>query len=221
MNGPRTILLTGAALAIVVVGATIASSQEDSADDDSTGGAETSPSAEPTEPPETQETEDPTPTQTREPPEKERPRTYVGRVDGREATLAVVDQGGEATAYFCDGVSLESWLGGDATTSRLKLSGDNGRLKATIEGGEATGSVRIEGQEFGFTLGQVSAPRGLYRFADTVDGAEVVGGWIVLPSGRQVGLVTVDGQSQPAPRLDPATGEVTVDGQTLTAQRQE
>jgi hypothetical protein len=221
MNWPRTILLTGAALAIVVVGATIVSSQDDEGDSaDDPAAAETSPSSEPTQSPETEDTESPTPTEESSPPEKERPTTYVGRVDGGAATLALVDEGGEATAYFCDGAALESWLGGSATSSRLNLSGDNGDLSARVDGQQATGSVRVEGQRFGFTLRQVSPPRGLYRFADTVDGAEVVGGWIVLPSGRQVGLVTVDGRSQPAPRLDPATGEVRVDGQTLTAQLQ-
>jgi hypothetical protein len=67
-------------------------------------------------------------------------------------------------------------------------------------------------------LRQVNPPRGLYRVADTIDGAEVTGGWIVLPSGRQVGLLTVDGRSRPAPGLDPVTGRVTIGGHTLTAQ---
>jgi hypothetical protein len=220
MNGPRTILLTGAALAIVVVGATIASSQDDQDDsaDDPPATAETSPSSAPTQTSETEDTESPTPTQESSPPDKERPTTYVGRVDGGAATLALVDEGGEATAYFCDGAALESWLGGSASSSRLNLSGDNGELNAMVDGRQATGSVRVEGERFGFTLGQVSPPRGLYRFADTVDGAEVSGGWIVLPGGRQIGVLTVDGRSQPAPELDPATGQVQVDGQTLTAQ---
>jgi hypothetical protein len=203
VNWTRTILLTAVAVAIVVVGASIVSSQQDSADEprDVT---EPSPSSTPTSEPPT--------------PEKKPTATFVGPVDGGVGTLAVVDHAGEVTAYFCDGASLEAWLGGSFTAGRLRLSGDNGALRGRFDGGQATGSVRVGGHRFGFTLRQVSPPRGLYRVADTIDGAEVTGGWIVLPGGRQIGVLTVDGRSRPAPRLDPATGRVTIAGRTLTAQ---
>jgi hypothetical protein len=213
----RTILLTAVALAIVVVGASIVSSQQDSADE-SRDAAESSPSSGPTPTDETEVTESPAPTSESPSPEKKRTTTFVGEVDGGAGTLAVVDHGGEATAYFCDGASLEAWLGGSFTAGRLRLSGDNGALRGSFNGRQATGSVLVEGQRFGFTLRQVSPPRGLYRVADTIDGAEVAGGWIVLPGGRQIGVLTVDGRSRPAPRLDPATGRVTIDGRTLTAE---
>ncbi|HYJ69270.1 MAG TPA: hypothetical protein VEX15_16590 [Nocardioidaceae bacterium] len=221
MNWPRTIVLTGLALAIVIAGATIVSSQQDSdSADGQSEAAEIDPSSAPTETQvtETQATESPTPTSEPPTPEKERTNTFVGRVDGGAGTLAVVDHGGEATAYFCDGASLEAWLSGSATAGRLRMSGDNGGLRGGFNGQQATGSVRVEGSRFDFSLRQVSPPKGLYRVADTIDGAEVTGGWIVLPSGRQIGVLTVDGQSQPAPQLDPATGRVTIDGQTLTAE---
>jgi hypothetical protein len=213
----RTILLTAAALAIVVVGAIVVSSGQDSADEprdvtDSNSGLA---------PTRTREAEiADSPTTASEPPahDKRGATTFVGRVDGGAGTLAVVDHAGEVTAYFCDGASLEAWLGGSFTAGRLRLSGDNGALRGSFDGGQASGSVRVEGQRFGFTLRQVSPPRGLYRVADTIDGAEVTGGWIVLPNGRQIGVLTVDGRSRPAPQLDPATGRVTIDGQTLTAQ---
>jgi hypothetical protein len=213
----RTILLTAVALAIVVVGATIVSSQQDSADEPRDV-AESGPTSAPAQTDETQATESPTPASESPTREKERTSTFVGRVDGGAGTLAVVDHGGEATAYFCDGASLEAWLDGSFAAGRLRLSGDNGAMHGSFNGRQATGSVRVEGHRFGFTLRQVSPPQGLYRVADTIDGAEVTGGWIVLPSGRQIGVVTVDGRSRPAPRLDPATGRVTIDGRTLTAQ---
>jgi hypothetical protein len=213
----RTILLTAVALAIVVVGASIVSSQQDSADE-TRDATESSPSAGPTLTDETEVTESPAPTSESPTPEKKQTTTFVGEVDGGAGTLAVVDHGGEATAYFCDGASLEAWLGGSFTAGRLRLSGDDGALHGSVDSRQATGSVRVEGHRFGFTLRQVSPPRGLYRVADTIDGAEVTGGWIVLPSGRQIGVLTVDGRSRPAPRLDPTTGRVTIDGRTLTAQ---
>ena len=217
MRWARTILLTVVALAIVAVGASIVSSQQDS-DDEPRDVAESGPSPAPTGTNQTQVTESPTPTSESPTPDKDRTTTFVGRVDGGAGTLAVVDHGGEATAYFCDGASLEAWLGGSFTAGRLRLSGDNGSLHGSFNGRQATGSVRVEGNRFGFTLRQVNPPRGLYRVADTIDGAEVAGGWIVLPGGRQIGVLTVDGRSRPAPRLDPATGRVTIDGRTLTAQ---
>ena len=48
-------------------------------------------------------------------------------------------------------------------------------------------------------------------------GAEVDGGWIVLPDGRQVGILKREGKPSAAPRIDPGTGAVTVDGRQLTA----
>jgi hypothetical protein len=58
----------------------------------------------------------------------------------------------------------------------------------------------------------VQAPSGLYRATSTVRGARLVGGWIVLPSGDQVGLLNLGRTPRPAPVLDPAAEAVTVDG---------
>jgi len=103
----RTILLTAVALAIVVVGASIVSSQQDSADE-TRDVTESSPGSGPTPTDETQVTESPAPASDSPTPEKKQTTTFVGEVDGGGGTLAVVDHGGEATAYFCDGASLEA-----------------------------------------------------------------------------------------------------------------
>jgi serine/threonine-protein kinase len=63
----------------------------------------------------------------------------------------------------------------------------------------------------------VKSPSGLYRLSAQVRGAKVVGGWIVLADGTQVGVLSVDGQAQPAPQLDTSTGGVVVDGTAATA----
>jgi serine/threonine-protein kinase len=47
----------------------------------------------------------------------------------------------------------------------------------------------------------------------------VVGGWIVLPDGTQVGALNVDGQTQPAPALDVESGQATVNGTVVTPER--
>jgi hypothetical protein len=117
---------------------------------------ESSLSSAPTRTAETEPTESSTPTSEPPTPEKKPTATFVGPVDGGAGTLAVVDHAGEVTAYFCDGASLEAWLGGSFTAGRLRLSGDNGALRGSFDGGQATGSVRVEGHRFGFTLRQVS-----------------------------------------------------------------
>jgi hypothetical protein len=220
MNRRLTAMLAAiGALAIIVVGVSL-ESDDDGAGDDEPAASETDPGSEATPASESpSEPESPTGSPTSEETQEQRPMTFVGRVRGGSATVAVVVDGSEATAYFCDGVAIESWLGGKAFDGRLELDGDNGSMDARFNDRRTRGSLRVEGSSFGFTLRQVDPPEGLYRFADTIDGAEVKGGWIVLPSGEQVGLLSVDGESQPAPELDTGTGEVQVDGQTLTVEQ--
>jgi serine/threonine-protein kinase len=63
----------------------------------------------------------------------------------------------------------------------------------------------------------VHKPSALYKAAAKVRNAEVKGGWIVLPDGRQVGVLKVDGTARPAPPLNTAGGVAVVDGSTVTA----
>jgi serine/threonine-protein kinase len=75
-----------------------------------------------------------------------------------------------------------------------------------------SGSVR-----YTFTAPAVTKPSGLYRATAEVRGAKVVGGWIVLSDGYQVGVVTSDDVASTAPPIDPVTGQATVNGTTITA----
>jgi serine/threonine-protein kinase len=50
-----------------------------------------------------------------------------------------------------------------------------------------------------------------------VRNAKVVGSWIVLPDGRQVGVIVEDGVPAPAPALDVAGRTTTVDGTRVAA----
>ncbi len=63
----------------------------------------------------------------------------------------------------------------------------------------------------------VAPPSGLYRASAQVRQAKVVGGWIVLPNGSQVGVVDVAGEPTTAPPLDTATLTTTVNDTTVTA----
>lgn len=163
----------------------------------------------------------PEPDESPEPaPDEPDPVTYVGYVDGGGASVALVVTGDEAVGYVCDGVAVEAWVSGPAVAGRLDLASDDGAtLTGTFDDAEATGETVAGDLSWTFTVEQVDPPEGLYRFADTiVGGAEVVGGWIVLPDGTQVGVVNVDGDPAPAEELDVGTGEVSVDGVTVTAE---
>jgi hypothetical protein len=211
-KGPLLTLLGGGALAgALLVASIVAASGGNDPEPDLAGGQAT-----PTPTP----TPEATPEATEAPEENVEPVTYVGYVDGGGASVAIIIDGDEATAYVCDGATVEVWLNGPAFNGELLLTGDNGELVGSYDEAQATGRTVAFGREWTFTIEEVAPPEGLYQFADTVvGGAEVEGGWIVLPDGTQVGVLTVDGESGPAPALDLATGQVEIEGTTVTVER--
>jgi hypothetical protein len=145
------------------------------------------------------------------------PATHAGKVNGG-GSLAIVIKGASAVAYLCDGVN-EAWLWGSVDGNTLSLHDKTGgTLTGTRGGGKIVGSLTVKGKTWSFSVPSVKKPSGLYRSTATVRGAKIVGGWVVLPDGTQVGRISAaDGTGQGAPPLDLTTGQVTVEGQTLTA----
>jgi serine/threonine-protein kinase len=134
--------------------------------------------------------------------------------------VAIAVRDGKAIAYVCDGRTKEAWLRGDVAddgTMRLTSSPKGSTLTGTLAGSHITGSVQLPGRTWKFTAAKAVKPSGLYRATARVSGAKVEGGWIVLPDGKQVGIVDRDGEPSAAPSIDPQTGAVTVDGEQLTA----
>lgn len=209
-KGPLITLLGGVALAGALLAASMHAAGRDGEPEAAlAGGASPTASPAPSPPAET-----PTPA-----PDGD-PTTYVGYVDQGGASVAIIIDGDQATAYVCDGVRVEAWLHGRAHNGELLLDGDDGQLVGSYDDQQAAGRTIAQGQEWTFAVDLVSPPEGLYQFADTVvGGAEVDGGWIVLPDGTQVGLLTVDGDTGAAPPVDPDTGEVEIAGQSVTAER--
>jgi serine/threonine-protein kinase len=146
--------------------------------------------------------------------------TWAGRVKGGEATVAITAKGGKAIAYVCDGEEIEAWLQGTAAGGRFDLSTRDGTdsLTGTFGDGRAKGTITVGDQDFTFDVAKAKKPSGLYRTTATVRGARLVGGWIVLADGTQVGLATFAGTSVPAPPLDMGSRSATVYGAELTAQ---
>lgn len=208
-KGPLITLAGGGALAAVLLAASVNAASGDG-DDRDLAGDETAASPAPASSPAASES----PAQ--EVAEDPEPVTYVGNVDGGGASVAIIVDGEEATAYVCDGYAVEAWLTGTARNGELVLSAENGELLGSYNDESATGEITAAGLDRTFTVGQVDPPDGLYQFADTVvGGAEVEGTWIVLPDGTQVGLAYVDGEisgtleaDDPAPSIDLETGDV-------------
>jgi hypothetical protein len=150
--------------------------------------------------------------------------TYAGKVSGGSASIAIAVRGGQAVAYFCDGKTAEAWLKGTVTNGVITMTGDhNASLNGSIANGAAAGSIIAVGREWTFTAPMVTDPSGLYRAAAQVRGATVVGGWIVLANGEQVGMINFGDHEESAPPLQgtsanlggtPATA-VRVDGSGL------
>ncbi len=218
-NGPLITLLAGLALAAVLITVNLTVTARGGDDPDPAGfgaaAAPTAPAAAPaTEAPPSSAPSDPPPT----PAAGKVNAVWAGPVNGGGATIAIAVTDGVAVAYLCDGKKAEVWLQGTAAAGKLELTGAKGAtLTGTFGGGKAAGTVAAGGRTWKFTSPAVKKPSGLYRATATVRSAKVVGGWIVLPDGSQVGVVSVDGQPGPAPAIDPATGAVTVDGTALTA----
>lgn len=226
-KGPLLTLLGGGVLAGILLVANVMAVAEDRDVNGDLAGAQSAPTTAPA-PVETEEAEA-TPEATPTTPEATTPEpgsdedappvTYVGRTDDEAAAVAILVTGDEATGYVCDGVT-EAWLNGSATDGELDLTGAEAELTASFDDELASGEVTANGQTWTFEVELVAPPEGLYRVADSIlGGAEVDGGWIVLPDGTQVGVLTMDGESRPAPELDTDAGKVTVDGDAIPVDR--
>jgi hypothetical protein len=124
-----------------------------------------------------------------------RESVFIGHSSGNEMTVAVAVAGEEASAYICDGERIEAWLEGTVSGEQVNLQGRNGaQLTATLTDNAALGTV---------TVAEAGPPAGIYEGKATVDGKPNRIGWIVLPSGRQVGINNAAGNRGPAPALDP------------------
>ncbi|QQM44319.1 hypothetical protein [Streptomyces liliifuscus] len=214
-SGPLFTLLAGLLLALFMLSLNVTSGTRSTSTGSESSGDVVQASPTPTaSPPSGKPSPSPSPSKTAVPN-----ADYAGRTDDDSSAVAVTLRDGKAVAYFCDGKDQESWLKGDVEADgSMRLTGRNGNvLTGELKGQRIRGTVDMGQREYGFTADKAVKPSGLYRATATVRGAEVDGGWIVLPSGRQVGILNRAGEPSPAPRIDPETGAVTVDGQQLTA----
>ena len=146
---------------------------------------------------------------------------YAGRVKGGiHASVAISIHGTQAIAYACNGSSVEAWLSGTASGGRLALTGKNGAvLTGNYDSRRAFGNVSADGITYAFSVYTVKKPSGLYRATADVRGAKIKAGWIVLPDGTEVGSLESNADSAApsataAPPLNVTTGTAQ-DGTTV------
>ncbi|WP_405538411.1 hypothetical protein OG787_38925 [Streptomyces sp. NBC_00075] len=215
-TGPLFTLLAGLLLALFMLSLNATTGTKPA----STSQADTPADKVSTSPAPTKTKASPSPTPSPSPTRNPAPNAdYAGRTDDDSSAVSVSLRDGRAIAYFCDGRDKESWLKGDVEADgSMKLTGKGGSvLNGTLKGKSIRGTVDIEGGHYAFTADKAVKPSGLYRATATVRNAEIDGGWIVLSTGDQVGIVNRNGKPSPAPRIDPETGAVTIDGERLTA----
>ena len=139
---------------------------------------------------------------------------YVGTVRGTHAFVAVVTHGSHVTAYVCDSKKIAQWFTGSVKAGKAILTSSGGYvLRVTVANGKATGSVQLPGARRAvhrFRSTQDAKSAGLYRGVKTVAGKRYVGGWIVLPDGRQRGEVLTGATDVASPILDPSHPTVDV-----------
>ncbi|MFI6939683.1 hypothetical protein ACIBI4_10445 [Streptomyces sp. NPDC050418] len=211
-SGPLFTLLAGLALALVLLAVNAMTGTVTAP----AGGKVTpTPSASPS--PSPSKSAPPTSAAPSESPSRAPDADYAGRTDDDSSAIAVTVRDGKAIAYFCDGRDRESWLKGPVDgDGSMALTGKGGaRLDAAVRGDKLTGEAIVDKKTYAFTADRAKKPSGLYRATQTVRGARLDGGWIVLPGGEQVGILTRDGVREPAPEIDPDSGSVT--GEDLTA----
>jgi hypothetical protein len=117
---------------------------------------------------------------------KQADSTFVGAVADSDFFVGLVVQGETVVAYLCNGSDVGDWLQGTAEGEQLALSNQGGTtLTALWQDGVVRGVVTVAGKQ---PLSFVATPAqegitGFYRHTETVNGAAVVAGWVLLENG--------------------------------------
>jgi hypothetical protein len=148
--------------------------------------------------------------------------TFVGRVQGSDAYIAVLKERGRIGGYACNNGTFSRWI----TYRRLRngraplVAGTTGQRLGSVRvaGRTATGTIEVQGRmrRFRARRSDARAP-GLHFAVGKERNGLLVAGWILLPDGTQRGAIsTVDTQNlrpgapRRAPRLDPNAESVPV-----------
>lgn len=154
--------------------------------------------------------------QTERAPEQGTLETFVGRVAGGAAYIAVITDGERLSGFVTDGKQSAKWfatIGLDDGEAPL-IARDGYELgKATISGDSAEGEISLGITKESFQIRRATGDAGLFSAAERRGENSFEAGWIVLPDGSESGTydTTIDGKftTHPAPELRPT---VTIKG---------
>lgn len=147
--------------------------------------------------------------------------TFVGRLAGTDAYVAVVAGKENVVAYVCDGAERvgEAFVGrrsGDTFAGRQ----GGARINVELSNAGARGQVTLPGAKSGrFSATKAKGEAGFYRKVTRLDGRELRLAWVVLADGSQRGALVSEGTTTVAPALKPASATFSLAGQRLTAAR--
>lgn len=118
-----------------------------------------------------------------------RPGTYLGKVAGTDAYIALIADGDELRGgYLCDSKDISTWLKSaavDGDEAALASRTDDPVGSATWSGTKVSGTVQVGGANHDFTATLATGDAGLYRKATGTFGEAGFEetGWIVLGDG--------------------------------------
>jgi hypothetical protein len=229
-NTPLITLLTGAALGVVLLIASMLqtpiktpASNSSTASPSAASPASSAPAAPASSPAPASASASPTATPYAAGPTR---ANYASKVEGGGATIAISVHDGQVIVYICNGSTLDEWFSGPISSGgKVTLTGkNNATLDAAYGVGEMTGDATVHGTDFNFSAGAVSksSGAGLYRATADVGGTTVKAGWIVLDDGTKIGSLEPDSTSAApsavaAPRLDLTSRTATYKGTVLHA----
>jgi hypothetical protein len=143
---------------------------------------------------------------------------FAGRASNTAIGLSIVVENGRATAYVCDGNTLEVWLQGAVEEDRVELTSKAGSsLSGTVNGQSMSGQILTPSAQISFLANAAEPPAGVYRAEIEVNGNMTRIGWAVLPDGTQLGVSQTGEDGVPAPTLDTGTGTFNLNGKTYQA----
>ena len=121
--------------------------------------------------------------------------SYVGKVAGTDAYIALVTKGGKVAGYVCDGAKVSVWLPAASVSGHAAtLANRRGARAGTARwsGSAASGTVSIDGVAHAFSATLATGDAGLYRAVHGTPGqaGAVEVGWVVLADGTQRGMIT-------------------------------
>jgi hypothetical protein len=116
--------------------------------------------------------------------------------------LALALDGGQATAYVCDGRTYEVWMQGTVTGDQLAMTGPgNTSLSGVVNGQALSGQITTPKGPIDFLAKAAPSPAGVYKAEIQINGQDAYIGWAVLPNGRQLGAINSGQGVTPAPPL--------------------